>query len=91
MKHNDLMSEKYKKVCRALNYFKHFLDLVFAVSGCASVPAFASLFDVPVGITSSAAGTIMWSITVGILFLSRFSFTNIHNLQDSRRRGSLFL
>ena len=24
IKHNELMSKKHKKVCRALNYFEHF-------------------------------------------------------------------
>ena len=37
------MSEKHKKVCRALNYFEHFLVLISAVSGCVSVSAFANL------------------------------------------------
>ena len=27
-KHNDLMNEKYQKVCRALNYFKNFIVFV---------------------------------------------------------------
>ena len=48
------MSEKHKKVCKALNYFEHFPIFVFAVSGCVSISAFASLVRVPVGITSSA-------------------------------------
>ena len=43
IKNNDLMSEKHKKVCRALNYFEHFLVLISAVSGCVSVSAFANL------------------------------------------------
>ena len=42
IKHNDLTSEKHKKVCRNLNYFEHFLVFAFAVSGCVSIPAFAS-------------------------------------------------
>ena len=33
IRHNDLMSEKHKKVCRALNYFEHSV-VVSAVSGC---------------------------------------------------------
>ena len=28
-KHNDLMSEKHKKVCRTLSYFEHFLNICF--------------------------------------------------------------
>ena len=34
IKNNDLMSEKYKKKCRALNYFGYFLVFVSAISGC---------------------------------------------------------
>ena len=32
IKPNDLMSKKHKKVCRALNWFEHFLIFVSAVS-----------------------------------------------------------
>ena len=35
IKHNDLMNEKHKNVCRALNYFEHFLVFACAVSLCA--------------------------------------------------------
>ena len=35
------MSKKYKKVCRTLNYFGNFLDLVSAVSGVVSNDTFA--------------------------------------------------
>ena len=53
IKHNDSMSEKHKKVFRALNYFEHFIILVSAVTGCALVSAFPLLVDVPVDIASS--------------------------------------
>ena len=36
IKHNDLMSEKYKKTCKYLNYVEHLLILVLAVTGCFS-------------------------------------------------------
>ena len=55
-KHNDLMSEKYKKTCKCLSYVEHLLILVSTVPGCVSVSSFASLVCVPVGITSSAVG-----------------------------------
>ena len=48
------MSEKHKKVCRALNYLKHFLVFVSAVSDCALISASASLVSVSIGITISA-------------------------------------
>ena len=44
------MSNKSKKIC--LNYIGHFLTLVFAVTVCVSVSAFASLVDISTGITS---------------------------------------
>ena len=34
IKHNDLMIEKHKKVCKTLNYFQHFQVTVSAVSSC---------------------------------------------------------
>ena len=66
VKHNDTMSEKPKKVCRALNYFEHFLVFVSYVSVCVSISAFASLVGVPVGVTSSAVGIKIYAITAGI-------------------------
>ena len=34
MKHKDLMSEKYKKACKYLNYLKQLLILASTVTGC---------------------------------------------------------
>ena len=45
---------------RNLNYFEHFLVFAFAVSGCISVSAFASIVDIPVGIASFAVGLIFF-------------------------------
>ena len=66
MKYNDLINEKHKKVGRALNYFGYFLIFVSAFIGCVSVDAFASLFGVSVGITSSAVGLKLCALTAGI-------------------------
>ena len=57
IKHDDLMSEKYKKTCKCLNYVEHLPILVSTVTGYLSISALASLVCVPVGITSSAVGT----------------------------------
>ena len=65
-KHIDLMSEKYKKTCKYLNYVEHLLILVSTVTGCITISASASLFTIPVGITSSAVGIQICGITVGI-------------------------
>ena len=48
MKHNGLMSEKYKKTCKYLNYVEHLLNLVSIVTGCVSISAFDSLVDIRV-------------------------------------------
>ena len=60
IKNNDLMSEKYKKTCKYLNYFKHLLILASVVTGFVSSSAFASLVYVPVTIMSSAVGMKTW-------------------------------
>ena len=43
IKDNDLMSEKYKKTCKYLNYVENLLILSSIITGCVSIPAFASL------------------------------------------------
>ena len=52
IKHNDLMSEKYKKTSNYLNYVGRLHIFVSTVARCVSISAFASLVCVPVGITS---------------------------------------
>ena len=42
IKHNDLMSEKYKKRSKYLNSVEHLLIWVSTVTGCVSISAFAS-------------------------------------------------
>ena len=54
IKHNDSMSEKYKKTWNYFNYVEHLLILLLTVIGCGSISAFAWLVFVPVGITNSA-------------------------------------
>ena len=56
IKQYELMSKKHKKVCRALNYIEHFLISASEVTGCISISTFASLLDIPAGITSSTIG-----------------------------------
>ena len=62
IKQNELISKQHKKICKILNYTDHLLIVSAAVNGCVSIAAFASLFGIPVGITSSAA-TIKISVT----------------------------
>ena len=63
---NDLMSGRQTKVCRALNYFEHFLFFISAISGCVSISTFTSLIGFSVGIASSATGLAYSVINEGI-------------------------
>ena len=54
IKHNDLLSEKYKKTCKYLSFVEHLLILASAITGCVSISAFASLVCFSVDITSYA-------------------------------------
>ena len=53
-------------MCRALNYFVHFLAFVPAISGCVSISTFTSLVGVPTGIASFAVGLKTGAIVAGI-------------------------
>ena len=55
IKHNNLMSEKYKKTWKYLNHVEH---LFILVTSCVSISAFALLVCVSVGITTSEVGII---------------------------------
>ena len=63
---NDLMSKKYKKVCRVFNYIDHLLIVFFTITGCVSISAFAFLVGIPIVITSSAMGLKNCALTPGI-------------------------
>ena len=65
------MSEKYKKVCKLLNYFEHFLVFVFAVSDCVSISAFASLVGASLGIANSTVGLKNCAIITGLKSISQ--------------------
>ena len=60
------MSQKYENTCNYLNYDEHLLILVSRVTGCVSISALASLVAIAVGITSSAVGIKICTITGGI-------------------------
>ena len=60
---NKLVSKKYKKVCRTLNYVEHFLILGSRTTGYISISAFASLVGIPIGFTSSEIGWKICSTT----------------------------
>ena len=66
IKHNDLMTEKYKKICKYLNYVEKLLILVLTVTGLDSISSFASSVCVPVHITSSAVLIKIYAIIAAI-------------------------
>ena len=66
IKHNALISKKYKKTCRYLNYVEHLLILVSTVTKCAWISVFTSSVCVSVCITSSAVGLEICAIIARI-------------------------
>ena len=66
IKNNELISKKHKKSNKTLNYVEHLLVLASLFSGSVSISAFASVFGIPAGITSSAVGFKMGIITTRI-------------------------
>ena len=55
-----------KKKCKYLNYVEHLLILTSTITRCVSISAFASLVCIRLGITSSAEGIKLCTITAGI-------------------------
>ena len=45
IKHNDLISEKYRKTCKYLNYIEYLLTLASTVIGCVSIFEFLNFFS----------------------------------------------
>ena len=78
------MSKKCEKVCTILNYIKHLLKLVFAVTGCVSISAYGSFIGIPIGITTSAVGLKICGKIKYIQEVKRIS-------QLSRKRGKIML
>ena len=60
------MSRKYKKVGTTLNYIEHSLILASTFTGFISFSSFASLINIPIGITNSATGLKPYATAVGI-------------------------
>ena len=66
MYRNELMTKKYKKICRVLNYIDHRLIVISTITGCVSVSTFSTLFGIPTGIARSTIGLKNCVITEGI-------------------------
>ena len=61
-----MINKRQKEVCTTQNYIECFLILASAVTGCVSISVYASLFGIPVGITSSEIGLKICAVTAGI-------------------------
>ena len=48
-----MFSNKNKNICTTVNYIEHFLTLIFAVTVCISISAFASLVNISKGTMNS--------------------------------------
>ena len=53
---NELIRNKHRKVCTALNYIESFLNSVFKVTGYTSIFDFTSLVHILMGNMSSTLG-----------------------------------
>ena len=66
-----MISKKHKTFSTTLNYMEHFLLVASTIAGCVSIPSFATLVGIPIGITSSAIGFKIYVITAGIKSISQ--------------------
>ena len=66
IRQNELISKKYKNVCKYLNYIERLLVIASTVTGFVSISAPASLVGIPGGIASSAVTIQIYVITAGI-------------------------
>ena len=64
---NELMSKKNKNVSTTLNVIEHLLILASTDTRCVSIYAYASLFDIPIDITSSEVRLKICAIAPGII------------------------
>ena len=63
---NELISKKYKNVCKIINYTEY-LNILASTNGeCAFISPFASLICLPVGIAISGAKRKVFVIPAGI-------------------------
>ena len=60
---NELMSEKWRKVCIDLNYIDHFHLLASAITKCVSISTVASVLGIRIGVISSAIGLKICAVT----------------------------
>ena len=68
---NELLSKKYKEICRVLNYIVHSLIIISTITGFVSISAFGSLIVISIRITISAIRVKICIITARIKSISQ--------------------
>ena len=63
---NELTSRKHRKIRAIPNYIECILILASTVNGSTLISAFASMFGIPIGITSSVTGLKICAMAAGI-------------------------
>ena len=63
---NELTSRKHRKIRATPNYIECILILASTVNGPILISAFASMFGIPIGITSSVTGLKICAMAAGI-------------------------
>ena len=63
---NELTSRKHRKIRATSNYIECILILASTVNGPILISAFASMFGIPIGITSSVTGLKICAMAAGI-------------------------
>ena len=85
--HNDLISKKYKKVFKVLNYIEQSLILTSMVTRCVSISASAFLVSIPTEFPGSAAELYFFTITAGIKKYESIMNKIIRNLNSVTCEG----
>ena len=61
-----MICKNHKKVSPFLKSIEYILSLASPITTCVSIVLFASIFDIPIGIISSAIGSKICTITLGV-------------------------
>ena len=79
------MRKKHKKVFKVLNYIEHSLVIISAITGRASISAFASLVGILIGITTLVIGLKICVI------VARIKNCKSRNRKNKRNRDKIVL
>ena len=82
---NELMSKKYKRVCRVWNYIEHLLIVIYTITGCVSISAFPSLVGISIGITRCAIGLKICAVTAGLKVYIKQCFLIFYSVEKIQK------